>query len=151
MYYLYHASACVDCGQQPEGALKVVTVCWKNRDYLNRLDYMRYFMTFGRYKKIIVFDNDGTIMHISRIMGKCLKFPFLAKTSVEIGPCVTYPNFRGRGIYPAVLRHIRASGWYKDYYMFISEDNTSSIRGVEKAGFVKIGAVEKRHGQWVRT
>ena len=150
MYHLYYASACENIGQLPDGVLKVVVVSWKNRGYLNRLDYLRYLMTFGRYKKIIVLNSNGTVMHISCTMGKCFKFPFLIKNSVEIGPCVTYPNFRGRGIYPAVLRYIRGSGWYQHYYMLVREDNISSIRGVEKAGFVKIGEVQKRFGRWCR-
>ncbi len=149
MVYLYHATRSDGWEPLKEGTIKIITMCMEDRKYLTRWDYARYFITGGRFRKVIVLDSDGTIMHISRMMGVCYKFPFLKKTSVEIGPCVTYPNFRGRGIYPAVLRYIRSTDWYKDYFLLIDKENTASIRGAEKAGFTLVGSVIKRRGQWI--
>jgi len=59
-----------------------------------------------------------------------------------IGPCFTDPEYRGRGIYPHVLRHIASvlgARGYGPFYVHTSPDNAASIRGVEKAGFRRLG------------
>ncbi len=88
---------------------------------------------------------EGKIAHTSYVIPKCGKFPFLKKNDHEIGPCYTAPEFRGRGIYPDVIRFIcaRFSELAGVFYMIVDEGNTSSIRGIEKAGFVCIGKVRK--------
>src|SRR5262249_38635670 len=54
-----------------------------------------------------------------------------------VGNCVTAPQYRGTGIYPAGLlalaRALSAEGrrWL---YLFVEDENLASIRGVEKAG-----------------
>jgi len=58
-----------------------------------------------------------------------------------IGPCVTAPISRGRGIYPmmlsAICRDRRMQG-QRRAYMVVNVDNHASIRGIEKAGFRQI-------------
>ncbi|HYC54748.1 MAG TPA: GNAT family N-acetyltransferase [Candidatus Binatia bacterium] len=59
-----------------------------------------------------------------------------------IGPCVTVPTHRGRGLYPAMIRAVceeRRLRGEKRAYMVVSTDNQSSIRGIEKAGFDNAG------------
>lgn len=152
MDYLYYATATTDCEEiKSEYFVKEVSVCRKNSVYLNRIDYAWHLITLGKYKKIVVLNKDNSVVHTSCVIGKCFKFPFLSKSSAEIGPCNTHLDFRGRGIYPMVLNYIRSMGAYTDYYMLVKTDNTSSIRGIEKAGFLRIGTVEKHHGRWIRT
>lgn len=96
----------------------------------------------------VVKNADGEIIHSSIRVGKCPKFPFLKKGEYEIGPCETAPDWRGKGIYPTVLQHILKES-RATCYMIVREDNASSIRGIEKSGFLKIGFVEKgKRGRW---
>lgn len=111
-------------------------------------DIMWFVLSAGKYHIYEVTNEDGRIIHRSKVIGRCLKFPFLPKGAYEIGPCLTEEDFRGKGIYPKVLTHI-CSVFRSDLYMIIRDDNYSSIRGVEKAGFVKVGAgYRDRFGIW---
>ncbi len=61
-----------------------------------------------KYKIIIVIDkkNNNEICHSSFLIPKIYKFPFLKKGDYEIGPCQTATLYRGKGIYPEVLKYI---------------------------------------------
>lgn len=98
----------------------------------------------------LVKNESDEIVHKSVKIGKCYKFNFLKKTEFEIGPCYTVEKYRGQGIYPIVLRYI-VSEDKKVYFIFIHKDNHSSIKGVEKAGFSKVGYIlRKKGGIWKR-
>lgn len=105
--------------------------------------FMFSLLTFGRMKIFYVTDNDK-IIHTSYVVPKCLKFNFLNKNDYAIGPCFTYPEYRGKGIYPNMLKVICQSCKNKDtvFYMVVDEKNISSIKGIEKAGFVRCGYVK---------
>lgn len=99
-------------------------------------------LTFGKTK--IYYVQDGNqILHTSYVIPACSKFPFLKKNDLEIGPCYAYPEFRGKGIYPKVLTKIcqKRGGDSISFYMIVDENNLSSIKGIEKAGFVRCGSV----------
>ena len=102
-------------------------------------------VTFGKSKIFYVTNDDDKIMHTSYVIPGCFKFPFMQKGDYEIGPCFTYPEFRGKGIYPRMLRYICANVGNERtiFFMIVSRNNISSIRGIEKAGFNKFGFVEK--------
>ena len=112
------------------------------RIVLVRLSF--WFMTFGKAKIYYRRADSGQMMHTSYVLPRCFKFPFLNKSDYCIGPCVTYPEFRGKGIYPAVLNAICQS-YPTDtiFYMIVSDTNLPSIRGIEKAGFENVGRVKK--------
>lgn len=99
-------------------------------------------ITFGRARIVYVTDN-GNVVHTSYLIPKCIKFPFLCKGDYEIGPCYTAPSYRGRGIYPAVLRYIctNVGNDNTNFYMIVSDTNAPSVRGIEKASFSRIGYV----------
>jgi len=82
---------------------------------------------------------DGVIAHIS-FVAKALsysEYPILEKHSRAVGPCMTINRFRGKGIYPSVLKHLRACPLGKDgFNIFCKIDNFSSQKGIEKAGFI---------------
>ncbi len=88
---------------------------------------------------------NGDIMHTSYVIGKCFKFPFMAKEDIEIGPCQTAKEYRGRGIYKNVLNFINneKSSCSKTAYMIVKTDNTPSIKGIEAAGFKRVGLLSK--------
>lgn len=150
MMNLYYAPATSEFEEfDSKFIVKNLTVCRKNREYLNKRDYIWHLATLGKFRKIMIFSQDNRIAHVSRVITRCYKFPFLPKNSAEIGPCTTKPDFRGQGIYTKVLNYIRCEGGSKDYYMLVADENIASIKGMEKAGFKKIGTVKKRLGQWV--
>jgi len=68
----------------------------------------------------------------------------MAECDIEIGPCWTDDEYRGQGIYPSVLTRIIQNELKNDEavaYMIIKDTNTSSQRGVAKAGFTRTGEI----------
>ncbi|MBE6941078.1 MAG: GNAT family N-acetyltransferase [Ruminococcaceae bacterium] len=113
------------------------------KDLLVRI--MFSVLTGGKTTIVYAVDKDGSVMHTSYVVPRCMKFPFLRKGDLEIGPCATLPEYRGRGIYPAVLRHICKTFANEDtvFYMIVNDQNIPSIRGIEKAGFELCGTVKR--------
>ncbi len=64
-----------------------------------------WLVTKGAYRVWCAYDGDF-VVHTSYVIPKCNKFPFLNGDSYEIGPCHTNSDYRGKGIYPAVLTEI---------------------------------------------
>ena len=88
---------------------------------------------------------DGVVVHESWLFFDVLlpaQFGFDSDIPV-IGECVTYPQFRGRNIYPQVLRYIVADlnqrKICKKVFILVSPLNKPSIRGIERAGFNLLG------------
>ena len=106
-----------------------------------------FFITRGRICVYYCFDGQIKV-HQAYVMKKCFKFPFMKKGDIHIGPCATPEEYRGQGIYPAVIRKItedfglQTDG--KTGYMIVEESNLPSIKGVEKAGFRKCGVLARR-------
>lgn len=103
-----------------------------------------WVMTLGK-AQIYYVQNGNTIAHTSYVIPRCIKFPFMEEADLEIGPCYTYTQFRGLGIYPKVLKEIcrRKGSTVAAFYMIVDEKNLPSIKGIEKAGFVRCGSVSK--------
>jgi hypothetical protein len=62
-----------------------------------------------------------------------------------IGDCQTFERFRGRSIYPRVLRHIArdvAARAGTSVYVLVSPSNLASVRGIEKAGFRRLARLQ---------
>ena len=104
-----------------------------------------YFRLMAGKKYVIyyVLSPEGKISHTSTVMPKCFKFRYLGKADCEIGPCYTMSEFRGKGIYPKVLRFILSDYKADAFYMTVSDNNTPSIRGIEKAEFESYGKIKK--------
>ncbi len=68
----------------------------------------------------------------------------LKETSCIMYQAETRAEFRGRGIYPALLTHI-ARRWREQggdrVYIYSDPDNRASVRGIEKAGLTLIGGM----------
>lgn len=102
-------------------------------------------ITAGRCCTYRLVSPDDTVIHESFVIHSCYKFPFLRNGDIEIGPCITDENWRGRGIYPAMLKvilHNEISG-SNCAYMIIDSANDSSKKGVKKAGFIHKGILIK--------
>lgn len=100
-------------------------------------------ITLGKAQLYCYRENDE-LVHTSYVIPKCCKFPFMGKDDYEIGPCFTFPKFRGKGYYPKMLKHICSNiGSEKStFYMFVDENNLSSTKGIEKAGFQRCGTIK---------
>lgn len=103
-----------------------------------------------RVKDFFIARRSGAIAHISWIYYKNdpNRLIELFPDEAEIKYALTLPEFRGQGFYPATLikiqEFLRARG-YMRVFICAREDNRSSIRGIEKAGFhyaAKIGLVK---------
>lgn len=105
-----------------------------------------------RYDKVIdffIYLENGAIGHISWLYYK--KDPNrllrLGDEDCEIKFCLTLPTFRGKGFYPAVLQTIQcylSNEGYQRCFICVNENNISSIRGIEKAGFLVVGQINFR-------
>lgn len=88
--------------------------------------------------------NADGIQHISWIYYKNdqNRLLSLAANEAEIKFCLTLPSCRGQGIYPHVLLNILAflkEQGVTHVFMCVHVKNKSSIRGIEKSGFYRVG------------
>ncbi|MBW1803909.1 MAG: GNAT family N-acetyltransferase, partial [Deltaproteobacteria bacterium] len=71
----------------------------------------------------------------------------LGPEDAEIKYCLTLPPFRGRGLFPRVLKsmvkYLTAKGFCR-IFICVHEDNLPSIRGIEKAGFKLVERIRLR-------
>jgi RimJ/RimL family protein N-acetyltransferase len=71
----------------------------------------------------------------------------LDQKDAEIKYCLTLPGFRGQGLYPRVLEavahHLRSKG-ANNVFICVHEENRSSVKGIEKAGFKRVGSLRLR-------
>ena len=104
-----------------------------------------YLITLGKFYIYYAVSKDNEIVHTSFVLGRCYKFKFLQKGEYEIGPCITKKEYRGRGIYPAVLKRIinEKNIDIKTLYIFCHIGNIPSIKGILKAGFIQDGILRK--------
>jgi GNAT superfamily N-acetyltransferase len=107
-------------------------------------------------------EKDGRIVHSSWMetetawMGEADRFFLVPSGDAYIYESFTRPELRGQGVYPAVLRTISARSASRDLrrlWIAAERTNLSSLRAIEKAGFVRsfeIG-VRRRWGRTVAT
>ncbi|MCK5676913.1 MAG: GNAT family N-acetyltransferase [Flavobacteriaceae bacterium] len=103
----------------------------------NTLLYIFWFiMTLGQYK-IIYLKKDDDLIHYTHILPKFFKLPFLGLNDLEIGPSWTAESYRGKGIFPMVIKYVVETFKEKGrrFYMFAHIDNISSQKAIKKAGF----------------
>ena len=113
------------------------------KTYILRLYF--WLITFGKITLFFVKNDDGEIMHLSYVLSRNFKFPFMERDCLEIGPCITNEKYRKMGLYTTVLRFITGFSGYKQksFYMLVHKDNFASIKGIENSGFVRIGSLKK--------
>jgi RimJ/RimL family protein N-acetyltransferase len=119
------------------------------KSYRAQLTHPSWELQCDRYdgvKDFFTYEENGTIGHISWLYyskdpNRILQ---LGEDECEIKFCLTRQQFRGRGLYPAALqaaqRYLKDKG-YKRCFICAREDNIPSIRGIAKAGFLRVGEV----------
>lgn len=115
---------------------------------------LRLYFWFSSYGKVYIYyvEDNEQIVHTSYVMKKSYKFPFMKKDDFEVGPCFTISEYRGKGIYPSVINKIKHDMLTEKnrIYMIVRRDNKSSIKGIEKSGFTKMGMVIKKGKKYIR-
>jgi RimJ/RimL family protein N-acetyltransferase len=92
-----------------------------------------------RFHKAYVLVDRSRVIHGSLVFTKNRLARQLGFRGVLIiGNCFTDEGYRGQGLYPAVLKRIRADFPNRTFVVFVDPANTPSIRGLEKAGFRKL-------------
>lgn len=101
---------------------------------------------YDRVSDFFVTEYNGRVGHISWVYyrGDPNRLIDLKDDEAEIKYCLTLEAFRGRGLYPGTLVEIQKylfGKGIKRVFICVDKDNIPSIRGIEKAGFKKAGAV----------
>ncbi len=104
----------------------------------------------------------GDVCYIVMDQGECIHYSWMTKAVREISEigylaqlppehtwiynCYTAPSHRGRSIYPRVLQEIvsdMCQAGSTVTWIDVDKRNSSSIRGLEKAGFHEVAVLEK--------
>jgi hypothetical protein len=87
--------------------------------------------------------------YLSLVSGQGFSVPgrisvaFASEAEAYVGNCITLDPYRGLGVYPCGLTELglrlqkEGCRWL---YLFVERENLSSVRGVEKAGFLPVAA-----------
>ena len=93
----------------------------------------------GQFCEYQLINKNGEVVSKAELVSWIPIFKFMPRKAYHIGPCSTVPKERGKGFYPYLLNCIIANNPAAEYYMIVDESNLSSIKGVQKAGFVEVG------------
>lgn len=88
---------------------------------------------------------NGRIVSKAVLVSKVPIYRFLPSKGIHLCYCETVPDERGKGYYPLLLSYIQHDFHSGDLFMVVDENNAASLRGVEKAGFVKYGIGQKKN------
>ncbi len=101
---------------------------------------------YGDAKGAYIYRQDNRIAHISWMINRDQerineeRNILLKENEAEVTHCYTLPEFRGKGIYPRMIRFMIGKAFLEGYsslHMITSIKNKSSQRGMEKAGLVR--------------
>jgi len=77
------------------------------------------------------------------------RYHFVTEHSYLIISCLTSPDFRGKRVYPSQLRRAVESSIPTDTYWGLAEyRNIPSLKGISKAGGVKVGEFIQKKWLW---
>lgn len=77
------------------------------------------------------------------------RYSFVKENSYFIIACFTAPDFRGLGIYPSQIQEaVRSDIQSEIYWGSASRDNIPSLKGIYKAGGVKVGEFVEKKWFW---
>lgn len=104
---------------------------------------------YDRVKDFFIADDSGGIQHISWIYykGDSNRILCLGAQDAEIKYSLTLAPFRGRGLFPRVLKAIAlflSQQGIRRAFICVQKGNSPSIKGIEKAGFECVGEVRLR-------
>jgi RimJ/RimL family protein N-acetyltransferase len=93
------------------------------------------------YEVHVIKHNDN-VVHVSVILPRYYRFPFMGPKDIECGPCWTHPDHRGKGLFTRMLKCIlKEYSVINEYcWIFCEVSNIPSLKGIERAGFIRFGA-----------
>ena len=99
----------------------------------------------SRGKKKYFIEDKGVLVHQSFLFNTVFLLRLIRKKGPIIGDCYTHPDYRGKSIYPSVInsiaKEVLQNAKNKAVFMVVNQDNLSSIKGIEKAGFKKYSSI----------
>lgn len=153
MYYLYKNGCLGNCDKTLRGGggevKKHIHIKDMSKMVLSWKRFIFYFITTflysglkGTFREYSIVKND-IIVSRALLISIVPNYKFLPKGAIHICYCETVHQEQGHGYYPMLLKYLLANNPNTNFYMIIAEDNIPSIKGVERAGFVRCGEVEK--------
>jgi RimJ/RimL family protein N-acetyltransferase len=94
----------------------------------------------GKLFKVAYLLDGDKVVHFNYFHDKNFRFQHMANHDISIGPGWTHPDYRGRGIQPAVLSYLVAT-WTTEgrrVHTSVFYRNKPSLRGTQKAGFYPV-------------
>ena len=92
------------------------------------------------YSVLLIYDGEQAI-HRSCVFPKYFRFPFMDKEDLQIGDTWTDTKYRRKGLASNAISYI-IGNYSKDnrkFWYLTEEGNISSVKVVEKVGFIKFG------------
>jgi hypothetical protein len=112
------------------------------------LDFTIQIEILPKGKKIYFIKEKEVLIHSSFLFDKLNILRLIQKKGPAIGDCYTNPDYRGNSIYPFVISYISnetlLENKIKEVFIIVNNNNRSSIRGVEKAGFEKVAKIKAK-------
>lgn len=97
-----------------------------------------HLLSLFRFREYQLIDSRGKIASYAQTMPKIIIFDFMKSGGVHLGPCLTTEKHRGKGLYPALLRLICEVEKNDTFYIFTTNENIVSQKGILKSGFKPI-------------
>lgn len=128
----------------------------RHRAPLNSINNVYWHIgSFGRFFRWSIYDKttQREIAYTHTTYG-IPPFQFIRKLGGGslVGPGATLPSERGQGLHPLVLWSVLSFAKETNEQMFtlVSQENIASIKGIEKAGFCRVGyAIKRHHVYWL--
>lgn len=121
---------------------------YKLKEYT--IDMSLYTVKIEKQKKhscYCILERSKRVVHKSFIFENVHLLKLIGVHGHVIGGCVTSEKHRGQGLYPFMLNkigrtYVEARNF--DLYIIVDKTNLSSIRGIEKAGYILFKSVKAR-------
>ncbi len=116
---------------------------------LPELEYELVKSTIDSNKTDYVIEENTKLVHKTSVFKYLNVLRLIDKKGPAIGDCFKHPDYRGKSIYPRVINKVSnellASGQYDELFIIVNDNNTSSIIGIEKAGYqLKVEIISKK-------
>ena len=116
---------------------------------LPKLEYELEKSTIDSNRTDYVIHENDIVVHKTTVFKYLNVLRLIGKKGPAIGDCFTHPDYRGKSIYPRVINRVSnellASGQYDELFIIVNDNNTSSIIGIEKAGYqLKVEIISKK-------
>lgn len=105
-------------------------------------------VSISKGKKKYFIEDKGVLVHQSFLFDAVFLLKLIGKRGPVVGDCYTHPDYRGKSIYPYAIHYIAKKMLIEnkkdEVFMIVNRDNTSSIKGIEKAGFKKYASIDTK-------